>query len=146
MVSMRTEDVSILLVDDEQLVLEMFQDMLTADGYQVTAVSNAADALDLLSKKTFNIMISDVRLKPLDGFQIMEKAQDQNPGMPVILMTGAPVQGDKEKLSGRNTCYLLKPISVQVMSDVVSSMVNESERAKILPGKMTSAPSRRRVA
>ena len=106
MVSMKTEDVSILLVDDEQLVLEMFQDILTADGYRVTAVSNAPDALDLLSKETFNIMICDVRLKPLDGFQIMEKAQEQNPSMPVILMTGAPVQGDKEKLSGRNTCYL----------------------------------------
>ena len=119
---MLPEKNQILLVDDEPLVLEMFEELLSIEGYKVVTASTAFDAMNRLRSESFDMLICDVRLEPFDGFEIMEKAQEGNPELPVILITGAPIDGDRERLQGRNTVYLVKPVQLPVMRDIVREL------------------------
>ena len=116
----------ILLVDDEPLVVEMFEELLEGEGYDVVSATTAFDAMNRLRNESFDMLICDVRLEPFDGFEIMEKAQERNQELPVILITGAPVEGDKERLKGRNTVYLVKPIQLPVMRDIICELFRDS--------------------
>ena len=123
---------TILLVDDEPLVLGLFQDTLSDEGYTVITAQNSFEAIKSLREHTIDLLICDVRLHPLNGFEIMERAQQANPDLPVILITGAPETGDEERLKGRNTCYLLKPIPLELLREIVREMLRQvgNDRAK----------------
>ncbi len=120
----------ILLVDDEPLVLEMFEELLTIEGYEVIPASTAFDAMNRLRSESFDMLITDVRLEPFDGFEIMEKAQDGNPELPVVLITGAPIDGDRKRLQGRNTVYLVKPVQLPVMRDIVRELFRTDAKSE----------------
>lgn len=120
----------ILLVDDEPLVLEMFEQVLTSAGNEVLCASSSFDAIKIIREEQIDLIICDVRLHPIDGFEIMERAQQHNPEMPGILMTGAPREGDEERLKGRNTVYLIKPISLSMLEEIVNELLRQSIASK----------------
>jgi CheY-like chemotaxis protein len=100
---------SILLVDDEPLVLEMFQTVLTEEGYDVSIANSAPEALSLLSKRFFDVLISDVLLEDMDGFEIQAMAKQMYPNIGVVLITGAPNPIDAQKAFIYGINYLSKP-------------------------------------
>lgn len=125
---MQLQKANILLVDDEPLVLEMFEQVLSSMGHSVICASSSFDAIKAIREESIDMMICDVRLHPVDGFEIMERAQEQNPQLPVILMTGAPRDGDEERLRGRNTVYLIKPISLTMLEEIVNALLRTTAK------------------
>jgi DNA-binding NtrC family response regulator len=79
----------ILLVDDEAAILGILTDYLQTSGHEVTSVSDSAKAAEMLkAREPFDIMVSDIRMTPVNGMELLKLSRQLNPGMPVILITG----------------------------------------------------------
>lgn len=78
---------SILIVDDDPSLLRLLGIRLAAAGYQVTSANNAKEALGLLQSLSVHLVISDLRMEGMDGMALFEKIRQQQPNLPVIIMT-----------------------------------------------------------
>lgn len=125
----------VLLVDDEPLVLEMFESVLSQEGFDVYVAPNAKEALGYLDKTFFDVLVCDVRLEDLDGFDIMAIARKKYPSIGAVLITGAPSETDSQAAERQNAAYLSKPIGfdllVTTVSDVMNSSIETAKRAQL---------------
>jgi len=100
----------ILVVEDDQDLLEAICATMKLAGYQTQAASNGNDAMAALQESQVGMVVSDVQMKPIDGFTLLKKIKAFNPDLPVLLMTA---YGDVEKAVAAmqtGACdYLLKP-------------------------------------
>lgn len=86
---------TILVVEDEPLLLEHVMDVLSEFGYQVLPAANTAEALHYLTDSTcqIDLMFSDIRIPGgLNGLALAQEAQHWRPGLPVILTTGFAIE------------------------------------------------------
>jgi DNA-binding NtrC family response regulator len=111
----------VLLVDDEPLILEMFESVLRDEGYDVYVASNAKEALQQLDRTVFDVLVCDVRLEDLDGFDIMAIARKRFPAIGVVLITGAPSTSDAQIALEQSATYLSKPIGFDLLVEAVEN-------------------------
>lgn len=79
---------SLLLVDDDLQVLESMADWLRDQGFDVDTATGQSDALERLTAKAYDLLLSDIRLQDGDGFDLLEQSLRRRPGTQVILLTG----------------------------------------------------------
>ena len=100
----------ILVVEDDKDLLEAICATMKLAGYQTLAASNGNDAMAALQETQAGMVVSDVQMRPMDGFTLLKKIKAFNPELPVLLMTA---YGDVEKAVAAmqtGACdYLLKP-------------------------------------
>jgi len=101
----------ILLIDDDQLVLESMESWLQGQGYEIEAVGGIDEALQLLEKKRYELVISDMRLGTRSGLELLQADAVVGTRTPVILMSGyATLETSIEALRAGATDLLRKPI------------------------------------
>ncbi len=101
----------LLLVDDDRHVLESMADWLRGQGYELETSVGYVDALDHLRRKTFELVLADVRLRDGDGFDLLEQCRRNWPGAQVILMTGyGTPDGAIEAIRAGAFDYITKPL------------------------------------
>ena len=79
---------SLLLVDDDLQVLESMADWLRDQGFAVDTATGQSEAIELLTAKGYDLLLSDIRLQDGDGFDLLEQSLRRRPGTQVILLTG----------------------------------------------------------
>lgn len=79
---------SILLLDDDEVILEIFGALIRTEGYRVTSLNNSEHALKLLGSTDFNLIITDLGMPSVNGFDILYAAGQTCPDVPVIMLTG----------------------------------------------------------
>ncbi len=114
----------ILVVDDDELVVIALEELLTPVGYEVTTACNSNDALKKLSQQTFDLIILDIIMPGMNGFELCAKvrALDHYHSVPVIMLTAKSSAEDRKK--GMNVganLFLPKPIAPQRLLDLVKS-------------------------
>ncbi|SHK95501.1 Response regulator receiver domain-containing protein [Desulfatibacillum alkenivorans DSM 16219] len=124
---------SILLVDDDVFVLHSIGDFLAASGYTITAISNPAQALGLLSEQKFDLIITDLVMGVVDGIAILRKAKKTSPLTQVLILTG---YGDMpsiiEAIRLEADDYLLKPCEMEeIQFRVEKCFESQEEQRKI---------------
>ena len=77
----------ILIVDDEKSMREFLDIMLTSEGYDVTLASGGKEACELLDSETFDLIVTDIRMKDIDGIGVLKKAKAVDPQALVILIS-----------------------------------------------------------
>ena len=78
----------ILVVDDEEQVVQIFQDMLTQQGYEVVSSSNGDDAIAKVTRENFDLVLTDINLPGVDGLEVVRAAKAADKDTCVILITG----------------------------------------------------------
>ncbi len=109
--SQPAEKHSVLIVEDETIVRESLEDWLK-DSYNVAAASTGKEALELIHKQDFDILVIDVRLPGKDGVQVLREAKQIKPQIQSIIMTAYPTVDlavDAMKLGAVD--YLVKPVN-----------------------------------
>ncbi|MEI6901454.1 MAG: response regulator, partial [Bacteroidota bacterium] len=84
----KTDAVKILLVDDEPVEQAVLFQLLKLDGYDVVVASDGLDALMEIGKQNFDLVLSDVEMPNLSGFQLLEFMKSKNITVPVVFLTG----------------------------------------------------------
>ncbi len=109
---------SILIVDDEHAQRTILRSVLRREGYDVETASNRADALEKMEKRMFDAVVSDMRMKSqMEGRELLREIRQQDPDLPVLIMTAYAEIGDAVDLMAREGAfyYLEKPIDNDVL-------------------------------
>lgn len=113
---------SILIIDDNALNLELVTYLLTAKGYNIKVASRAEEALIILENTKPKLILMDIQLPGMDGFQLT-KLLKNNPSykdIPIIAVTAYAMKGDKEKiLAAGCDGYIAKPIDTRTLPDII---------------------------
>lgn len=103
----------ILLVDDEPSILSVLSTLLKAEGYEVVPSLGGEKARDLLNSEEFDLMLSDIRMTPVDGMELLRLVNQRDPNMPVIMLTAyGSVETAIEALKLGAFDYITKPFKV----------------------------------
>lgn len=78
---------TILIVDDEAMMRDLLEKILRRDGYQVLTAADGAAALELMRSQTVNLVISDIKMPHLNGFELLHAIKTDFPKVPIIMMT-----------------------------------------------------------
>lgn len=112
--------VSILVVDDESMMRDLLQRILSRDGYRVVCAEDGQDALEVLERETVDIIISDLKMPRMNGFELLKVVKEKYPRVAVIMMTA---YGDtytvKDALLLGADEYITKPFKSFEISMVV---------------------------
>jgi DNA-binding response OmpR family regulator len=111
----------ILVVDDDDKILKLLQVNLSVDGYQVVSVSNGSSALESLSNIKPDLVILDVMMPGLDGFQVFDLIRQQS-NVPVIIVTASWDTITNQEVAGlKADNYLKKPFNISELTDRVKT-------------------------
>lgn len=123
----------ILSVDDEEAILECFEAILTAKGYDITTTNDSDKALDILGKEDFDLVMLDVRMPKANGFEIYRRLKKKNKPAAVLFVTAYPasfslksepiVRMWEEQFSDGNTDVLYKPFEVDTLIKKVEGLI-----------------------
>jgi DNA-binding response OmpR family regulator len=80
----------IMVIDDESSVTIVLDRILTAEGFKVTVANNGPAALDLLNNVEPDLIMLDIKMPGMDGYQTLEKIRDKYDDVPVIMLTAIP--------------------------------------------------------
>jgi|GEM_PF-1543970 len=112
----------ILLVDDERLVRDPLSRALKAQNYEVECACDGEEALELLGKSNFDVIVTDIILPRLSGMDLLKKIRQNRPAARVILITGNPsMDSAAEAVRAGAFDYLVKPFKLKQLTDCVAS-------------------------
>ncbi len=127
------EEVQILVVDDEEMLRSLLTRTLEREGYSVATASGGKSAAEMLSKNRYQIMVSDVKMPEMNGFDLLKFAKARDPKMAVVMMTGF---GDdftvKEAIMLGADEYVMKPFK---SADIVAAVERAWWRSLAGPAK-----------
>ncbi len=125
----------ILIVDDDPKVLKLLETLLRADGQSPVPAGDGMTALNLLEGQSIDLVISDVRMAPMDGMELLGNIHAKWPHLPVILLTafGAFETAQSAMQKGAFD-YLTKPFRVDELVSTVKRALSESQKKAELAG------------
>ncbi len=110
----------LLIVDDEKVALKNLEHVLKKEGYEVTATQSGANALALLDKQAFDVVLTDLRMEKVDGMQVLKKCRETWPDSEVIMITGfATLESAVEAMKQGAFYYIAKPFRLDEVRKVV---------------------------
>lgn len=119
---------SILLVDDEEIIVKTMCDDLQCDGYQVDIALSGQEGLDLFSSRKYNLVISDLIMKEMDGIELAGKLKEIDPQVKIIILTGQGTRTSAiDALRLGVSDYLLKPYDRNELSQKVKKMLIDQQ-------------------
>jgi PAS domain S-box-containing protein len=130
---------AILVVDDDLGVCQSLSELLRHEGCEVASVTSAMDALTAVAGHRFDLVVSDVVMPDMDGYDLYMELKDRHPELPVILMTGFLYDRDhvikRSKLAGLDTGVLFKkPIDPDRLKQIILA------RCRPVPASAVAAP------
>ena len=103
----------IVLVDDEPSILSVLTTLLKAEGHDVLSCRGGEKAQEMIRNEVFDLMISDIRMSPIDGMQLLKQARREKPGSAVIMLTAyGSVETAVEAMKEGAFDYVTKPFKV----------------------------------
>ena len=110
------EAAKILIVDDEKFVRRTISRVLSSEGFATFEASNGPDALRMAQEQPFDLMILDIVMDGMDGFQVIRTLRDQGILLPVFVLSGRQADNDKILALGIGADdYITKPFSTTVL-------------------------------
>ncbi len=121
----------LLIVDDELHVRESLSHWFTEDGYEVETASGGHEALALLGHKSFDVIISDIKMPKMDGLELQRRVHEKDPNVAIVLVTAyASVDTAVQALKEGAYDYLVKPFDPEELSKVVAKACEKVTLAK----------------
>ncbi len=118
---------TILIVEDNDLNMKLFNDLLQAHGYNTLQANDGGEALGMARKHHPDLILMDVQLPEISGLEVTKrlKSDDDLKSIPIVAVTAFAMKGDEEKmLNGGCEGYIAKPISVPKFLDTVAKFLN----------------------
>jgi CheY-like chemotaxis protein len=118
----------ILVVDDDELVLIAIQELLSPLGFSVVKACSGADALEKIAQEQFDLIILDIIMPEMDGFEVCQRIRQTNSytETPIMMLTAKSGEEDKERgIEVGANLYLPKPISPKKLIALVEEALKQ---------------------
>ncbi|HSR36820.1 MAG TPA: sigma-54 dependent transcriptional regulator [Desulfurivibrionaceae bacterium] len=127
----------ILVVDDEDVALTNLVYVLKKEGYAVTGVQSGPEAVKLLAKHEYDLVLTDLKMEKVDGMEVLSRAKERHPDIEVVMITGyATVDSAIEAMKAGAYHYIAKPYKLDEVRKVVrealekTALKRENQRLK----------------
>ena len=120
---------TVLIVEDNELNMKLFHDLLDAHGYRTLQTRNGMEALELAREHHPDLILMDIQLPEVSGLEVTKwlKEDDSLREIPVVAVTAFAMKGDEERIrEGGCEAYISKPISVLMFLDTVKEFIGEA--------------------
>lgn len=118
----------ILIVDDNPHMCNLLVDILEIFNYQGIKARDGEEALGFLKKNDYQMVITDLRMPNLGGMDLLKTIKDENPSMPVVVITAFGKSDTKQDvMAARADGYLAKPFKVNEIEDLLKELLNYSK-------------------
>jgi two-component system cell cycle response regulator DivK len=118
---------TVLIVEDNELNMKLFEDLLEAHGYQTLQTSDGHKVVDMARNDKPDLILMDIQLPEISGLEVtaLLKKEDDLKSIPVVAVTAFAMKGDEEKIrEGGCEDYIAKPISVTEFMDVIKKYLD----------------------
>ena len=124
----RPADTTVLIVEDNELNMKLFHDLLVAHGYATIQTRNGLEALALARRHRPALILMDIQLPEISGLEVTKwiKEDDELRDIPIVAVTAFAMKGDEERIrSGGCEAYISKPISVSAFLETVQRFIGD---------------------
>jgi DNA-binding NtrC family response regulator len=116
----------ILVVDDEAVALHNLMHVLKKEGYEVLGTQNSPEALELIAKERYDLVLTDLKMEKVDGMEILVRTKEHHPDTEVIMITGyATVKTAIEAMKDGAYHYIAKPFKLDEVRKVVKEALEK---------------------
>lgn len=123
-----TQKKRVLLLDDEPIVGERLSPALEKLGFQVEAFTESRAAVQRLIEQRFDVLVTDLKMKKPDGFEVMDFVKEHSPSTQVVIITGfATVDTARETLKGGAADFIAKPFKIRELCDLIVKLTSTAE-------------------
>ena len=127
----------ILIVEDDRELRQLFSHVLIKNGYTAEGVSNGREALDAMEKDYYDLIISDIMMPVMDGYELVRSLRESGSTTPVLMITAKDAFDDmKLGFLSRTDDYMVKPVNVNEMVLRVGALLRRarmiSERRQVI--------------
>ncbi len=118
----------ILIVEDDRELRQLFAHVLIKNGYRADGVSNGREALDAMEKDYYDLIISDIMMPVMDGYELVRTLREAGNTTPVLMITAKDAFDDMKMgfLSGTDD-YMVKPVNVNEMVLRVGALLRRAQ-------------------
>lgn len=114
----------ILLVDDEMIIRSALKRNLNKTGYQTDTASNGQEALELIEKNPYKLLITDYLMEGINGVELIMEAKKRQPGLKIIVFSGYATEDlPVDSLSNGADCFLHKPLSLNELIENIDKLI-----------------------
>ena len=114
-----TSELNVLVVEDDEVLRESFQQLLSYLFAEVDAAVDGQDALDQLAAKNYDIVLTDLRMPRMSGFQLLQEIRQQSPQQPIVVISAHEDEALRRELAVYKVHYLSKPVSLERLLNVL---------------------------
>ena len=114
-----TSELNILVVEDDEVLRESFQQQLSYLFAEVDAAVDGQEALDQLAEKNYDIVLTDLRMPRMSGFQLLQEIRQQSPQQPIVVISAHEDEALRRELAVYKVHYLSKPVSLERLLNVL---------------------------
>lgn len=119
----------VLVLDDNAMITDMLGSMLDMFGYQAATANAGEDALEMLARDRYDVILSDFRMPGMDGMEFYRRAVAEHPELThrIVFLTGDSVgNGAREFLEATACPHLTKPYSLQTVQDMIAGLLQDN--------------------
>jgi len=122
----------ILVVDDEEIILDLFREVLEAEGYRVWTACNGEEAIEKVKTMPFDLILSDMKMPGIDGLELLERGKEIDPEIDVIIITGyASVETAVKAMRLGAADYLTKPLNNELIKIIIAKTLEKREVQRV---------------
>jgi len=124
----------IVVADDEVRIRMLYNEVLSGMGYQVHSAKDGAEAWYMFQQHQPDLVILDVKMPDMHGFEVLEKIRENDPGVPVLICSAYPKLGnDPAVLTMGVVGFINKPIEISKLRSEVVRVIGEGETGETAP-------------
>jgi CheY-like chemotaxis protein len=125
----------IMVVDDEEGIREILSTALSGMGYEVVTTNSGTQALNLFLRSSFSLVLTDLEMPGMDGWNLASRIRDRSPDIPVVAMTGQPKEDVMERMKGNSiNAAIFKPFRLEQVLEMIEKLLVAEPSQKSTPG------------
>ena len=114
-----TSELNVLVVEDDEVLRESFQQLLSHLFAEVDVAVDGQDAFDQWAKKPYDIVVTDLNMPRMSGFRLIQKIRQQSPQQPIVVISAHEDEIFQQELAVEEVNYLIKPVSLEELLNVL---------------------------
>ena len=127
----------ILIIDDDDLSLSAFNRSLSVLGHDCFLYNNAEEAVKFYDPAKFDIVISDVKMKPMSGIEVLKNIRDKNESAIVILVTGYYEMNEALfAIKHKANAFFTKPVNMKELAETLDTIEDEMNQSKMTKAEL----------